>query len=294
MNLLYFAIIGVSITIRLMCLLSQEVLKAVKSANQDRITGYEDFDHLPNLSYVRRFAERNLLKLRVSSEISKGRQVLSKADIMLWQKDTEGFLFGTDELREAMCDPRRVWNQDETAVELGSESQHVLAPVNSKVVYSVSSGSREHITASYTVSASGEMVPPRLVYKGVRNIAEEKLKNLEKSGLSGSWEFSVAEKGYITRELFVKVLQDLDRYMSQHQIPRPVILFIDGASPHISIEAAQICRKLKIQPWLLKPNATHLLQPLDLTFFKSLKAESITRSIFLYIYNLSLVFNSSV
>ena len=239
---------------------------------------------MPNMSFVRRFAARNLLKMRVSSEISKGRQVLSRADIMLWQTDTEGFLFGRDDLREAMCDPRRVWNQDETAVELGSESQHVLAPVNSKVVYSVSSGSREHITASYLVSASGEMVPPRLVYKGVRNIAQEKLKNLDKSGKSGSWGFSVSEKGYITRELFVKVLLDLDRYLSANKIARPVIMFIDGASPHISLEAAQICRRLKIQPWLFKPNATHLLQPLDLTFFKSLKAESITMLIFLIFY----------
>ena len=56
-------------------------------------------------------------------------------------------------------------------------------------------------------------------------------------------------------------------------IPRPVIVFLDGASPHISLAMAEYCRSQNIQPWLLKPNSTHLLQPLDLTFFKVLKTK---------------------
>ena len=251
----------------------QELLIAVTAANPTRKTGYEDTGHLPNMSYVRRFADRNLLSMRTSSEISKGRQILTKQDIALWQKDTSDFLFGNEELAAAMQDPRRVFNQDETAVELGSSEQKVLAPINTKIVYSISSGSREHVTASYLVNASGEMVPPRLVFKGVRNVAEEKLKNLDKSGESGAWKFSVSPKGYITRDLFAEVLYDLDKFLTEKKIPRPVVLFIDGASPHISLEAARLCRVLKIQPWLFKPNATHLLQPLDLTFFKTLKIE---------------------
>ena len=54
-----------------------------------------------------------------------------------------------------------------------------------KVLYSISSGSRETITASYMVSASGLMVPPRCVFKGVRNVAQERLKHLPKDGKSG-------------------------------------------------------------------------------------------------------------
>ena len=149
-------------------------------------------------------------------------------------------------------------------------SQNVLTERNSKVVYSVSSGSREHITASYLVNAAGAMVPPRLVYRGVRNIAQEKLKDLPQDGKSGKWTFSVSEKGFITRELFVVVLQDLDFYLTQKNIERPIILFVDGASPHISLEAAKFCKSRQIQPWLLRPNSTHLLQPLDLTFFRAL------------------------
>ena len=54
---------------------------AVMTANPTRKSGYEDQGHMPNMSYVRSFAERNLLSLRTSSEI--------KEEISLWQRDTE-------------------------------------------------------------------------------------------------------------------------------------------------------------------------------------------------------------
>ena len=253
--------------------LIQEVLLGIKVANPERSTGYEATGQLPNISFVRRLAQRHNLSLRRSSEISKGRQILGKVDLMLWQQETEKFLLGDPKLKEALMDPRRVFNQDETAVEVGSECQRVLAEVNTKVVYSISGGSREHITTSFLCGADGSMVPPRCIYKGVRNVAQTHLKDLPKDGKSGEWNFSVSEKGYITRDLYVEVLRDLDSFLSVKNIPRPVILFIDGANPHISLQAASFCKEKQIQPWLLKPNMTHLLQPLDLTFFSSLKKQ---------------------
>ena len=68
---------------------------------------------------------------------------------------------------------------------VGSDSQRVLAEINTKVLYSISGGSKEHITVSYLCSASGSLVPPRVIYKGVRNIAPIKLKHLSTDGKSG-------------------------------------------------------------------------------------------------------------
>ena len=89
-------------------------------------------------------------------------------------------------------------------------------------------------------------------------MAETHLQHLCKTGQSGEWKFSVSEKGYVTRDLFVKVLQDLDLFLVAKNITRPVMLFIDGASPHISLQAAAFCKEKAIQPWLFKPNMTHL------------------------------------
>ena len=51
-----------------------------------------------------------------------------------------------------------------------------------------------------------------------------------------------------------------------------MILFIDGHKSHYGLEAADFCKEKQIQCWLLRANMTHLLQPLDLTFFNSLKS----------------------
>ena len=269
----------------------QEVLLGVKSANPDRITGYEGTGQLPNVDFCRRLALRHNLSLRRTSEITKGRQILTKEDMQLWQMETENFLFANPDLRAAMLDPRRIFNQDETAIEVGASTQRVLADKDTKILYSVSGSSREHITASYVCGADNIIIPPRCIYKGVRNVAVTHLKDLPQDGrsgrifgfaplgpillisFSGQWKFSVSDKGYITRPLYVEVLADLDSYLTLHNIPRPVVLFIDGANPHISLEAAAFCKQKLIQPWLLKPNMTHILQPCDLTFFSSLKKE---------------------
>ena len=204
-------------------------------------------------------------------EISKGRQILTSQDLDLWQQDTEAYLLSNPILAECFMDPTRLFNQDERSIELGSSSRRVLAKKGSKVIYHVSSGSREHITVSFSCNAAGGMVPPRVIYKGVRNMAATHLQNLPEDGSSGKWSFSVSPKGYITRPLFLEVLEDINTYVERKQIKKPVVVILDGASPHISIEAADFCKTNQIQPWLLRPNMTHLTQPLDLVFSAGLK-----------------------
>ena len=163
----------------------QEVLLGVKAANPDRITGYENTGQLPNIDFCRRLALRHNLTLRRTSEITKGRQVLTKEDLQLWQMETENFLFANPDLRAAMLDPRRIFNQDETAIEVGASTQRVLADKDTKILYSVSGSSREHITASYVCGADNIIIPPRCIYKGVRNVAVNHLKDLPQDGRSG-------------------------------------------------------------------------------------------------------------
>ena len=248
----------------------QEVLISLCNANPNRSSTFEQSGHLPNRSFVRRFAERQNLVLLRTMELSKGRQILTTADLSMWQEHTQERLLGDPRLAECFKDPRRLFNQDETSVVLGSQ-QRVLAARGTKVLYSTSSGSREHITASFCVSASGGIVPPRIVLRGKRNLAGKNLEGLEIEGLSGQWNFSVAPKGYVVRETMLEIILDLAKYIEKNSIPTPVVLVIDGAQPHISIEAAELCEQYKIQPWLLKPDMSHILQPLDLSFFSSLK-----------------------
>ena len=248
-------------------------MENLKKSNPERVTGYEKDNNLPNIHFVRRFASRHSLTLRKSLEISKGRAVCSVSDLEHWQEETFKYLVENPKFLDCFSDPRRVWNQDESSIECGISGQKVLAPIGAKIIYTVAGSTREHVTTSFTVSAAGDVVPPRTIHKGVRNVAATHLQNLPNDTQSGQWTFSVSEKGFINRELFLQVLIDLDNYLNKHNIKRPIILFYDGASPHISIAAAEFCSTHGIQPWLFKPNFTHLLQPLDLSFFASLKKE---------------------
>ena len=156
-------------------------------------------------------------------------------------------------------------------MELGIDKKSVLAKRGTKVLYNVSSCSRDHITCVLTVSAAGQMAPPRCVFRGTRNVAATHLASLPVDGKSGCWGLTSTEKGFITAKKFVLILQDLVKFLEENQIRRPVILFMDGAAPHISLAMADYCKLNGIQPWLFKPNTTHLTQPLDLTVMKSLK-----------------------
>ena len=147
----------------------------------------------------------------------------------------------------------------------------MLAERGTKVLLNVSSSTRDHITCVLTVSAGGDIIPPMCLFRGVRNVAAVHLATLPQDGKSGAWSLHSTEKGFITSEKFVVLLQELVKHLEERQIERPVILFMDGASPHISLAMAEYCKAHGIQPWLFKPNTTHLTQPLDLTVRKSLK-----------------------
>ena len=265
------ASIGHGLDWHMLGLLLQELFLALKLANPARVTGLEDVGQLPTSIWIRRFAERHNLVGRATMPISKGRQVVTPEEIKLWQEDAITFFSSKPELMAALQDKRRVWNTDETSVELGVAHKRVLTEKGTKVLYNVTSSTRDHITAVLTVNAAGEMALLRCFFRGVRNVADNHLAGLPKDGKSGTWGFSTTPNGFITGETLPLILQDLVAYVEEHQIPRPIILFMDGAAPHISLAMAEFCKANQIQPWLFKPNCTHITQPLDLTVMKSLK-----------------------
>ena len=270
-HVLYKASVGYGDSWETLRFLLQELLTKIKVANPKRITGLEDQGQLPSKTWVRRFAHRHSLSLRKCSIISKGRAVISLQDIAMWFGDIGKFLEGRPDLLDAMKDPRRIFNQDETAIEHGVSDMWVLARKGEKQVYGVSSSTREHTTISFTVSADGGVVEPRMIFAGKRDIAKNKL-TLPLDGMTGVWQYSYTENGWVQQSTYLDILNDLVRYVQLKDIPLPIILLIDGASCHLSLEMAQLCLNYQIQPILLRPNTTHLCQALDLTFFASLKA----------------------
>lgn len=59
----------------------------------------------------------------------------------------------------------------------------------------------------------------------------------------------------------------------ERAIPKPVILFLDGHSSHLSLHVSTFCAKENIILISLYPNTTHICQPLDVSVFKPLKTK---------------------
>ena len=54
------------------------------------------------------------------------------------------------------------------------------------------------------------------------------LKKLPSGGHTGKWKFSVSKGGFMTAVNYLEVLADIDKYLTENDIARPVIMFIDG------------------------------------------------------------------
>ena len=73
-------------------------------------------------------------------------------------------------------------------------------------------------------------------------------------------------------KLFADWLKNgFDEALKKQYVQQPVVLLIDGAKVHLSIEALEFCAENKIILYTLYLNATHLIQPLDLALMGLIK-----------------------
>ena len=223
--------LGAGLDFSQLCLVIQELLTRLKKVNPARYSPPTWVNFYPEDTFARRFAERNNISLRSTMSLSAARDCLTVYDLDSWFKHIKERFVSPPEFSEVWENPQRIFNQDETALEFGSDHKKVLAPKGHKgPLYNTGGSSRSHVTLSVTVSASGEVAGVRVVYSGKRWSAEEKdlIENLPSDGVTGEWRFSKSEKGYVNREIFLDVLRDLNDHLNRKNIARPVILLIDG------------------------------------------------------------------
>ena len=161
--------LGVGLSFHQLCLVIQELLARLKSVNPERYCPPSWENCYPEETFVRRLAERNGISLRRTMALSAARAVLTVSDLDSWFSNIKERFVDPPKFSEIWKDPQRIFNQDETALEFGSEHQSVLAPRGHKgPLYNIGGNSREHVTLSVTVSASGEVAGMRVVYSGKR------------------------------------------------------------------------------------------------------------------------------
>ena len=90
---------------------------------------------------------------------------------------------------------------------------------------------------------------------------------LTEGALSGTL-FDCSDNGWINQELYLRWFKF---FIANIPPARPVLLIQDGHGSHISLDVIRLARENDVSLLCLPAHTTHLLQPLDVGVFKSLK-----------------------
>lgn len=163
--------------------------------------------------------------------------------------------------------PTRVYNCDETAMFLSPQEKSVLAKKGDKTVYSFTANDeKECLTTLFTANAAGKLLPPMIIYKYKR------VPQIIAKTMPTGWAIGLSDSGWMLSETFFEFVANVFcPWLTANDISRPVILFVDGHVSHLTLNLSNFCKKNGIVLVALLANSTHILQPLDVSFFHPLK-----------------------
>lgn len=234
---------------------------------ENRKTPFKDYR--PGKTWYAAFLKRHPeLSLRTPQGISKGRAIVTEESIRLWFRDLESYL-ESQNASDVLLDPKRVFNCDETSFSMCPKTGKVIAPVGWKNVYTIQPGNeKETITVLFTFSADGDTVTPMVVFPHVRPPKEIT------DSVPDSWFLGRSETGWMRSETFFEYIANgFNQWLTDNEIPRPVVLFLDGHKSHLTMELSEFCHENQIILYCLPPNTTHIMQPADVSVFKPLKGD---------------------
>ena len=159
--------------------------------------------------------------------------------------------------------PMQVYNVDESGINLVQHRGKVVTEIGRRSVHRVVASEKgKNHTVIACGSASGQVVPPMLIFPRVRVPSHFK-ENAPPGCL-----LAAQKKGWVNGELY---LEWFKFFIQQIPPARPVLLIQDGHSSHITIDLIELAKKNDIHILCLPSHTTHVLQPLDVGVFASFK-----------------------
>lgn len=204
---------------------------------------------------------------RASQNLTVQRRAVNQENISGWFHEVWNYI-KDNKLEPVFEDPKRVFNCDETAFFLNPKPGKVLAEKGAKNVYtSAGADEKYNLTVLLTANAAGQLAPPMIVYRYMR------IPPAIAASMPETWAIGKSENGWMTQETFYEFMTNIfEPWLTKENIPRPVVFFLDGHTSHLSLPLRHFCKEKQIELVALFPNATHLLQPMDVAVFRSLKA----------------------
>lgn len=157
-------------------------------------------------------------------------------------------------------------------IPLNPKPPSVLAPKGYKNVYSVvGNNEKENVTVLITGNATGDIAPTFILFAG-KSLPDNACAMAPKD-----FAFGYSEKidyGWMTAKIFFEYIANVfEPWLTKMKIKHPVLLYMDGHSSHMTLHLSKFCSDNEIVLLALHANATHILQPLDVAFFRTLKIQ---------------------
>jgi len=212
--------------------------------------------------WFRRFLERQpQLRLRKGDRTAQVR-----LDAMNNREALENYfslLKSTLEENDLTNKPSQIYNVDESGVPLDHRSPYVLTKKGQKKVRYISSGNKAQITVVGCINASGQAIPPFIVF-------DAKNFNLQwtEHEVPGTT-YGLSDSGWMDMELFKAWFYK--HFLTHVCSNRPILLLLDGHSSHYNLEAINLAKENGVIMFTLVPHTTHAMQPLDTAVYGPLK-----------------------
>lgn len=222
----------------------------------------------PGRHWYESFLKRNpQISVRTAQNLTSSRSNVSEQQLRQWHAEITSYL----EANNLSCiveNPKRVFNADEAAFFLNPKGNKVLTSRGEKCVYSiVNNDEKECLTVMISGNAFGDVCPSMIVFQYER-IPQDIVENIP-----SDWGVGRSENGWMTTGIFYEFISNIFHpWLIRENIPLPIILFIDGHSSHLSLHTSQFCKEHGIILVALHPNATHIIQPMDVAVFRTLKS----------------------
>lgn len=223
---------------------------------------------VPGRKWTSLFLKRHPeISRRIPSALSKQRTCVTEESIRKWFDEISTYICA-EKLQDTLRNPAAVFNLDETGIHLVPTKESVLAKCGEKYVHTSNANSeKESYTVLFCANAAGVLAPPLILFPYKMRLPAEIVRSMP-----DGWAAGKSDSGWMTQETFYYYLKNVFHpWLVQCKMSLPVIVFVDGHKSHVCYQTTEFCRKNGIILICLYPNSTHVLQPLDVAFFRGLK-----------------------
>lgn len=220
-------------------------------------------NNIPGNEWFFNFKKRHHLSIKKPQAVEYSRKKMTDPFVI-----NEYFNLLNETLRnlDLFNRPELIWNLDETSLSHDPHKTKVVGARGKPSSRTTSGPGRENTTVLSAVSASGIKAPPLIIFKG-KNVWDSWL-SVDQHSFPGT-AYAASPNGWMEANIFLK-------YFEKTLLPalgpiRPALVIYDGHSTHVNISLIELARANDVTILKLPPHTSHLLQPLDLSVFKSVK-----------------------